>query len=1290
MKGVVEFLDPCAGEGDAVLALMEAMMPGKHGNSHVHTVEMERRRFEALTTNVRERAGWRSHPLQGDAFRVAYKISRGIQVLFANPPYDTDHQFKRLEHRFLSRFTGTLMEDGALFFVVPFYALKASADLLAQEYSRLYCFRFPEPDWDAYKQVVLVGRKGPTQMTPDAGLRDQVLGWANDADSIPVLTDNPRPLWTLPDDTVNYSRDAFTTWEMRPVDTATMMAELKPWTMSDRSGKQFPIYGVIPEVGELIARTYPTAMPPRPAHIAAGIAAGVFNGARIVPNDPASKLPPLLVKGVFDKEFRTVDEKTNKDGEVTGLVQIQQPKLVVSVLDLNQCCYHTMKMEAATSKATEISEFTTGDLLAHYSRSLLDTLLDHCPVQHDPSNPDHRMALPFTIMGEVTPLDPTATRVIPRLLFPAQAHCVMSAIKLLGGLKAKKRGRIGKTALVLGELGSGKSTISLATAHSIGAKRILILCPPHLLDSWQTQIAAVTPWAKATVLKDIPSIEAFSADASTPVAIAILSRETAKLGHAIEGVTGWCPKCGSELPEEDLAKKRSRCEATHRMPLNEEAQIMLDLGRLLMARFPGDSRTNALAMTRHMRKVIQAWEALPRTGAMETKAEMDLRSSPRLTGAIWSLAGMFCKSARNQYGNQDNKHLQALQLLLAGLNDQDLIAQVALYLYTFQSTSPEEDSTSQQRQCGEAVRTAARGLLLLMAPGSAKLLEMVSEFKAVKLEEQESSTYSYGRPQDPWKEWAIIQDALCNKTEYLNWYSYHGMAFSESGVMLRDRSVGDSRSFLDAISQLSPAASWATSEVCGEVLFQAIPEPRRVPLAKHIAKKYPKLFDMLFIDENQDFSSAGSAQYFASSALASLGLPTLRLTGSVMNGYAESLFNTLWESSPAFREEFARDQRTLFTDRYGYKKRILEQKDMDTGKPVAYGAVTDRIEERGRDVGHAPGVLPLLILKHLLPIAVTLHKTDLALNLPVCREIVEKIQPTSEQLARHESMLADLLAAIKADRFDEVLSGKLFGQLSEAPSHLDRCTDDVGNCDDGAFEIRYPESVGGSLVHRAEPFSSTTLLPKEEWMLNKVEAELAEGRNVMVFSWHVSLLPRLARLIEARIGEKVVVLNPAKVGTAKREAWINKEVVGKGRRVMLTNPVAIMTGLNNLVWFATEVFFEGPNCAAIVARQAIGRVDRIGQTKETRIYFPLYEVDTQVGMHELLMTKVAVSMSVDGLDPEGALAAAGASEGSAYTGISVGKHLYDLLSERAARVRPVSGFSSPKASLGGVLDLLGS
>ncbi|MBZ0111387.1 MAG: DUF6094 domain-containing protein, partial [Thermoanaerobaculia bacterium] len=87
---------------------------------------------------------------------------------FLNPPYDTDREHRRLEQRFLARFTDALAPGGALVFVVPHAALAASAELLASRYARIGVWRFPDPDFAAFKQVVVVAewRREPRAQNP--------------------------------------------------------------------------------------------------------------------------------------------------------------------------------------------------------------------------------------------------------------------------------------------------------------------------------------------------------------------------------------------------------------------------------------------------------------------------------------------------------------------------------------------------------------------------------------------------------------------------------------------------------------------------------------------------------------------------------------------------------------------------------------------------------------------------------------------------------------------------------------------------------------------------------------------------------------------------------------------------------------------------------------------------------------------------------------------------------------------------------------------------------------------
>lgn len=1215
-------VDPCAGDGAAVLGLGAALFDAetlRQGAVGVFACEMEATRFKALEKRRGSDHPWGAcHFVHGDAFRLRWELegdygsTNGASLLFLNPPYDHDPEHGRLEERFLQRFAGCLADGGVLVLVVPHYALEASATTLAREFEGLSCFRFPEADFGAFRQVVLVARKRATLMSPDERVAAQVRTWAATSEAMPELPPDARGSVAEVPGFGPYAA-GFKLWKIARLDLTGLLARSRPWHVSDRGGRVAPIEGIVPSrpALELLSRTYPVAMPPKPAHIAAGIAAGVFNGARVEPDKPGSGLPSLLVKGNFDREFVTVDEKQNKEGEKTGELQVQQPKLVVTVLDLQANRYHTLKSEVEVTGARDVALMTAADLLACYGRGLRDVMLEQCPVLHDPARPGDALALPE----------------LPRRLYTAQAHAVMAAVKLLGGVGARASARRWLSCFVLGEIGSGKSTVALATAATIGARRVLVLCPPHLLDSWRDQAAAVVPGARVVILREPSDVDDLAAADDEGMVIAILSRETAKLGHAWAGVGSVCPSCGGLTPADvDLAKKRARCTWHTLTPVGPTAAMALELAAALLPVFPDKPDVQQLLTGRTVQRYrARCVSALERAGENGRAAPW---KRVLAGGALHRVARRLARAL-----GRTKRHVTAigdmLMNLLAALRDDALLEEICRRLYAVANRDLEPYGP------GADLRNVVRRFMLIASRETQDRLGL-----------EDGS--------EGWIGWRQDRDALA-RGDSTSWAN-HGLSSEDGGVRWCGRPLGDPVNALVALVELSKHSQWK-NEACGEPLYQAIPEPRRYPLATYLARRHPKLLDLLVLDEGHEYAGDGSAQGFAAHRLVGLGIPTMLMTGSVMSGYADSLFANQWALDPDFRREFPRGTRAEFVRRYGYIKRLVEMKE--GGKTVTWGAVSDRCERTERTVGQAPGVLPLFVLRYLLRRAVTLHKSDLALDLPKCRELVDVVDPGDQLRDRFESLQTALIEQIKADRFGP-MSGKLWGQMAELPSYLDRATEDTGNVDGGAYEIAYPADCGGDVVAREEPLPASTILPKERWMLDTIRRELAEGRRVMVFAWHATVLPRLARLIEAELGEACPVLEASKVQASKRQAWIDREIIAKGRRVLAVNPVCVQTGLNNLVWFSTEIWMQNPAVNAVVYRQATGRVDRIGQTLETRILFPVYADTAQAALHKLLLHKVGVSMSTDGLDAESALSAAGVGS-TGFDGFAVGQLLYEML-----------------------------
>lgn len=1225
-EGSFVMADPCAGDGDAVVELKRSL--GKTGR--IFTCELEAQRYAGLAKRL-EGDDWhsRQNALHGDAFCVETSKG-GLGLLLLNPPYDLDPVHGRLEQKFLERFTPALTEGGVLVFIVPHYALAASAETLATEYDRVSCFRFPDEDFASFKQVVLFAKKCDKRLAPDAALLTKINGWANSVSRTRVLGNVTEQL--------SIAHSYSVTWKLKSVDIKSLVKKVKPWRETRSKGVAGALTFVahtVPEipVEDLLFRTFPLATAPRPAHIAAGIASGLFNG-RQVQSDTAG-MPNLLVKGVFDREYVTIEQKENKNGDITSVVQVQQPKLVTTVLDLETKKYSTLKLAGqAKQGATRVDEMGIEDLLTHYGPSLMRVMNLQCPVIYDPTRDADRLPLART----------------KRELYRAQMHASKALLGLLGGPKATRRARRGKAAILLGEIGCGKSATVLAVGNTI-AKRMLVMCPPHLLTSWKNEVKAVTPHAVIRVLSNVSDVDAIADVPSDKFLVAILSRESAKLGHGWAAVSGpGCPKCGAALPAGDLAKKRVCCPAKPLQLGDDLARDAFRLALRLAPVVPDNGHVAGLLEGRHQQRWLfnlrlnqTAWK-IDEKAAEDSEVEA-LIENRSIKGIIDGLKAR--GSVKPEWTGFDAEWVtltlaHTVQKIMRASTENAVELLGRLLLADYQ---PERIASLARTFAGRVdyySAEIARELTMLLPDGA--LLDEVKEITF------KGSTYSHNSYASH-VEW--LERGMKGKL---------GLLKRVNGALTLDGHEVGSLELAEAIlSKLGVCGHFPRAEECGEPLFQAVPEPTRYALGKYIASRHPDMFDFLVLDEGHEYQNGDTAQSHAAHRLTALGVPTVLMTGSIMNGYAASLFTNMWALSSDFRAEFQRHELQRYIDRYGYRKRILTDRDKQTGEVVTFGAVTDRVERTSRAAGDAPGLLPLFLFRHLLKFSVTLHKADLALDLPPCRQFKQVVEPSKKLLENFKTLQQAIITQIRKDQFQPEFAGKLFGALAELPSYLDRATADAGNQDDGSYEIRYPKALGGGLVARAEPFPASMLLPKEEWMIETVRAELAEGRNVMVFGWHVDLLPRLSRILEEALGEKAPILYADKVPTKKRQDWIQKNIVDAGVRIMVANPVCIQTGLNNLVHFSTEIWMENPACNPIIFRQGTGRVDRIGQLLESRIYIPIYDKTMQVMLHELFMRKVAVSIATDGLDNESALLAAGASDDAQLTGMSIGKQLWALL-----------------------------
>lgn len=1209
-QSVYPVLDPFAGTGDALRGLAAEWARRQSGqiNLRFSACELEHRRFVELRKIGLD---WQPIPLEGDAFCLSWSDNdQGAGVLFLNPPYDTDPEEGRLEQRCLRRFTPALSVGGVLIFVLPAPSVEASALYLARHYKELRMLRFPDDDFATFGQVVIVAKR--SHLADDAQERAQALiRRAADPGSIPVLGSSEAGA-----EAHRLTRAAYRLfWSLQPFDRTAALEHVRPW--------EGCAVGVDRSMEDLLGSTFPVALPPKPAHVALALTSGHLDGHRLEPNAGAGRFPPILLKGMFGKEQVLLDEKMDEEGEVAKATYVERPTLKMSAIRLDDFRFVEIRPGVELSEAQDLEGANVRDVFGRYSESIGELMAKQFPPLHHPERAEDQIRLPA----------------LPRAPFEIQRHAIQASLKILAG---------GFNPPNLAEVGCGKSTVALYlwaaltprfrsetvselariginTDRLPAVERLLVVCPPHLVDTWEEEIAAVVPWARVQVLRRI-------ADVWKEADIYVLSREAAKLGHAVVGVEKYCPRCGQpfhpEQEKKDRAAKRAICQRWERYPANLWAILAQELAEALLPVLWRDETIRQVVRGR----VLRTWALRQENDATRqeparpldldrVRAVMGHRSGPTESDqhpTLRALALLRLEES-NKVRDYYARPLDALCDLALALGDHEALAVSASLLEGIGSAATDDRWTvkSYAREAALNLRAAAQA-----------------------------------ESPDPSARIGLLQRA---------WSIVHGLAkWTDRPAYIKSRVRHRPRIILDPQEPEDSAV-----EICGEPLYCAVPEPRRYPLAKYICRHAPERFHMLVQDEVHEFGNQGTAQELAGHRLAELNIPVIALTGSLMSGYASSLYRNWWSLDREFRKEYAYGDRARFVQEFGFRKLTYSPPKSKDGHNR--GAVTDLRHWNCRVAGEAPGVMPVFLMRHLLKRGVVMHKSELDQELPPMTETPITLEVETdmdrELMEEFESLTQILVDRITEDMFTPGLSGKLWGALMELPSYLDRCTEDQGQ-----FVLRYPESVGGAVVLRGRMFPASYQTPKERAMVRALRGELKAGRRAMVFCRHVSrgLPQRLKRIIEREVTERVAILDAKKVGAQGRKKWIQDSIVGPGVEVMIVNPAAIKTGLNVLTHFATAWWHE-PDYSAQTYRQANGRLHRVGQELPVSILFPVYPDTAQAIAVDLLARKVTASLQVDGLTITGALEAAGAGEDAqemVEAQMAMGQAMYEALLRR--------------------------
>ena len=293
-RQTIRLLDPCAGNGEAAGLIAGVLGATSFG------IEINTERAIAARTRL-------DHVLASSAFSV--RLANGaFSLLFLNPPYDQDDDKRRLEHAFLTSITRAVCPRGVLVFLIPQARLSVSARFLAAHYTGFRAYRFPDPEFAAFRQMVLLATRRHAA-TADPSAQAQLGAWSTlTLPPLPDVADEPLVVPAVSAGEILFAPLAF-----EPRLAAVEARRCGVWVQPAFADQVWPAED----------RPVRPLMPLRRGHLALLIAAGLLDNV-VLPHRGCQ----LLVKGRVHKELVPVEaDQLN--------VQIEREVLRTSVVVLD-------------------------------------------------------------------------------------------------------------------------------------------------------------------------------------------------------------------------------------------------------------------------------------------------------------------------------------------------------------------------------------------------------------------------------------------------------------------------------------------------------------------------------------------------------------------------------------------------------------------------------------------------------------------------------------------------------------------------------------------------------------------------------------------------------------------------------------------------------------------------------------------------------------------------------------------------------------------------------------------